>query len=65
MPESEQMSIASEGFGSFDTFYPKTGSVQEIDNDHRKTWLAIDHDTAGLVKDGRRVLFKPLVGLFF
>eukprot|EP00972_Heterocapsa_arctica_P083928 12365887-Heterocapsa_arctica.AAC.1 len=58
------MSVASEGFGSFDTFYPKPWAVQEVDNDHRKSWLAPDHDCAGLVRDGRRVLFKPLVGLF-
>eukprot|EP00972_Heterocapsa_arctica_P039251 5784002-Heterocapsa_arctica.AAC.1 len=58
------MSIASEGFGSFDTFYPRTGEVQQTDNDHRKPWLAIDHDCAGSIREGRRVLFKPLVGLF-
>eukprot|EP00972_Heterocapsa_arctica_P076899 11342996-Heterocapsa_arctica.AAC.1 len=58
------MSIASEGFGNYDTFYPRTGEVQQTDNDHRKPWLAIDYDTAGAIRDGRRVLFKPLVGLF-
>eukprot|EP00972_Heterocapsa_arctica_P074363 10974008-Heterocapsa_arctica.AAC.1 len=58
------MSIASEGFGSFDAFFPRTGTGDQIDNVQRKTWLATDYDRAGTINDGRRVLFKPLVGLF-
>eukprot|EP00972_Heterocapsa_arctica_P081445 12005473-Heterocapsa_arctica.AAC.1 len=52
--ESEQLTIASEGFGSFDD---KDGDVV-VDN--RKPWLGEDHDCSGVIREARRVLFKPL-----
>eukprot|EP00972_Heterocapsa_arctica_P048828 7192474-Heterocapsa_arctica.AAC.1 len=54
LPEHEQMSIASEGFGSFDTFYPPTGEILQIDNDPRRPWIDHFHDQAGEVAEGRR-----------
>eukprot|EP00972_Heterocapsa_arctica_P018217 2691120-Heterocapsa_arctica.AAC.1 len=54
MPEHEQMSIASEGFGSYDTFYPQGGESLQIDNDPRKAWIDHFHDQAGEVAEGRR-----------
>jgi hypothetical protein len=55
--EKEQMSIAAEGFGSYDE------RVALPADDHRKTFLSADHDKAGAVGESRRVLFKPHLGL--
>eukprot|EP00972_Heterocapsa_arctica_P055590 8200170-Heterocapsa_arctica.AAC.1 len=52
--ESKQLSIASEGFGSYDDKYGD--GVADL----RKPWIAEDHDTAGIIRESRRVLFKPL-----
>eukprot|EP00972_Heterocapsa_arctica_P082729 12190528-Heterocapsa_arctica.AAC.1 len=56
--ENGQLSIASEGFGSYDDKYGEGVA------DNRKPWIAEDHDTAGVIRESRKVLFKPLVGLF-
>jgi hypothetical protein len=56
--ESEQLNIASEGFGSFDDRYGEGAA------DSRKSYEVLDHDAAGVVAAGRRVLFKPMLGLF-
>jgi hypothetical protein len=56
--ESEQLSIASEGFGSFDDKYG--AGVPDL----RKSFIVEDHDTAGVIRESRRVLFKPMVGIF-
>ena len=56
--EEGQNTIAGEGFCNFDGKYAveqQTGS--------RSTYRQEDHDQAGLVITGRRVLFKPLFGL--
>eukprot|EP00972_Heterocapsa_arctica_P105159 15495785-Heterocapsa_arctica.AAC.1 len=60
------MSIASEGFGSYDTYYPPNPTESNVtgDADPRRSWIDHFHDQAGEVAEGRRVLFKPLVGLF-
>eukprot|EP00972_Heterocapsa_arctica_P107367 15813975-Heterocapsa_arctica.AAC.1 len=62
MPEHEQMSIASEGFGSFDTYYPppvvEGGAIS--DPDPRRPWIDHFHDQAGEVAEARKVLVKPL-----
>eukprot|EP00972_Heterocapsa_arctica_P069049 10203233-Heterocapsa_arctica.AAC.1 len=56
--EAEQLSIASEGFGSYDDKYGNP------DADDMKSFNVLDHDAAGVVRLGRRVLFKPMYGLF-
>ncbi len=55
--EHEQLSIASEGFGSYDDKY---GAGVD---DPRKSYNVIDHEAAGVVRQSRRVLFKPMFGL--
>eukprot|EP00972_Heterocapsa_arctica_P089309 13170858-Heterocapsa_arctica.AAC.1 len=56
--ESEQLSIASEGFGSYDDKYgPGAG-------DKRKSFNVLDHEVVVFFRLGRRVLFKPMLGLF-
>eukprot|EP00972_Heterocapsa_arctica_P091879 13550803-Heterocapsa_arctica.AAC.1 len=56
MPEHEQMSIASEGFGSFDTYYPPAAveSNANGDTDQRRPWIDHFHDQAGEVAEARR-----------
>ena len=55
--EDEQLGIASEGFGSFDSKYGSQAA------DPRKTCRLDDHERSGIVAAGRRVMFKPLVGI--
>eukprot|EP00972_Heterocapsa_arctica_P036042 5304025-Heterocapsa_arctica.AAC.1 len=57
--QQEQLSIASEGFGTFDNNYGADPLV-----DTRKTYQASNHNASGLILQSRRVLFKPLCGLF-
>ena len=54
----EQLMIATEGFGSFDDRYANTAT------DDRKTYRAFDYDQSGVVRQSRRVIFKPMFGLF-
>ena len=54
----EQLMISSEGFNSFDDQY---GDVAQ---DNRKTYRNFDHGKSGSVFEGRRVVFKPMFGLF-
>ena len=57
-PEDVQLGIASEGFGSSDAKYGSQAA------DPRKTYRLDDHDRSGIVAAGRKVMFKPLVGIF-
>ena len=50
----EQLTIASEGFNSFDDQY---GNVSQ---DNRKTYRNLDYDKAGSVFEARRVVFRPM-----
>ena len=54
----EQLMISSEGFNSFDDQY---GDVAQ---DNRKTYRNFDYGKSGSVFEGRRVIFKPMFGLF-
>ena len=54
----EQLTIASEGFNSFDDQY---GNVSQ---DNRKTYRNLDYDKAGSVFEARRVVFRPMCGIF-
>eukprot|EP00972_Heterocapsa_arctica_P035767 5260741-Heterocapsa_arctica.AAC.1 len=56
--EHEQLSIASEGFCSYDDKYGPGA------DDKRKSYNLIDHEASGVVRQSRRVLFKPMFGLF-
>ena len=58
--EEEQNTIAGEGFCSFDgKFVPPN-----TEGGSRSTYRQEDYDQAGLIIAARRVLFKPLFGLF-
>ena len=57
--EEEQNSIAGEGFCNFDHKY-----ATDQQNDSRSTCRLEDYDQAGYVTTARRVLFKPIFGLF-
>ena len=56
--EEEQRQIALEGFGSYDTKFT------DGTNDIRASYRIEDYDRSGDVKLSRRVIFKPLFGLF-
>ena len=56
-PEEEQLGIAAEGFGSFDDKHANVAT------DIRKSYRLENHDQSGTVFAGRRVMFKPLIGL--
>ena len=58
--EEEQNTIAGEGFCNFEGTYTVEGSA----SDSRSTYRQEAYDQAGLVISARRVLFKPLFGLF-
>ena len=58
MSEDEQ-TMAIEGFGHYDDKY-----TIEPDNDNRASYRQEDFDYAGNVYDSRRVMFKPLMGMF-
>ena len=57
--KEEQHTIAGEGFCNFDG---KHATGQQ--NDSRSTYRQEDYDKAGMVITARRVLFKPIFGLF-
>eukprot|EP00972_Heterocapsa_arctica_P028166 4144099-Heterocapsa_arctica.AAC.1 len=50
--EPEQLSIASEGFGSYDDVYGATA------DDKRKSYKVQDHDAAGITNMSRRVVVQ-------
>ena len=54
----EQLEIAAEGFGCFDSKYGDAAA------DNRKTYRLGDFDDAGIVGQSRRVVFKPMAGIF-
>ena len=54
----EQLEIASEGFCCFDSKYG------DIAADNRKTYRLDHFDEAGFVGQSRRVVFKPMAGIF-
>eukprot|EP00972_Heterocapsa_arctica_P075945 11199801-Heterocapsa_arctica.AAC.1 len=56
--ESEQLSIASEGFRNYDDKYGPGA------DDKRKSFNVLDHEASGVIRLPRRVLFKPMLGLF-
>ena len=58
--EEEQNTIAGEGFCNFDGKYTVEGAA----SDSRSTYRQEDCDQTGLVIANRRVLFKPMLGLF-
>ena len=57
--EEEQNTIAGERFCNFDGKY-----ATKQQNDSRSTYRQEDYDKAGMVITARRVLFKPILGLF-
>ena len=60
MPEDDQHDIACEGFGNFD--FVKGEAAQ--DSDPRKGYRMEDYDLSGNVQLSRRVMFKPMLGIF-
>ena len=54
----EQPTIPTEGFNSFDEQYA------DVAQDTRKTYRNFDYDKSGSVYKARRVVFKPLLGIF-
>ena len=59
-PENDQSDIACEGFGNFD--YVRLPEAQS--DDQRKGYRQTDYDVSGNVSLARRVIFKPMLGLF-
>ena len=60
LPEDDQHDIACEGFGNFD--FVKDDAAQAADE--RKSYRQTDYDLSGNVILARRVMFKPVLGLF-
>ena len=60
LPEDDQHDIACEGFGNFD--FVKGEAAQAADQ--RKIYRQTDYDLSGNVMLARRVMFKPMLGLF-
>ena len=60
LPEDDQHDIACEGFGNSDFV---KGEVAQA-TDGRKVYRQDDYDRSGNVYLGRRVQFKPMLGLF-
>ena len=58
--EGEQHTIAGEGFYNFNGKF----APPNTEGDSRSTYRQEDYDQAGLSISARRVLFKPLFGLF-
>ena len=54
----EQLLISSEGFNCFDDQF------NDATQDNRKTYNSFDYGKAGSVYEGRRVVFKPMFGIF-
>ena len=59
MPDDDQHDISCEGFGNFD--FVKSEEAQPSD---RKGYRQDDYDLSGNVNLSRRVMFKPMLGLF-
>ena len=59
MNEDEQTAMAIEGFGQYDVKF-----TTAPENDNRASYRFEDFDYAGQVYDNRRVMFKPLLGMF-
>ena len=60
LPEDDQHDIACEGFRNFD--WVKGEAAQAADQ--RKSYRQTDYDLSGNVTLARRVMFKPMLGLF-
>ena len=60
LPEDDQHDIGCEGFGKFG--FVKGASAQSADQ--RKSYRQSDYDLSGNVGLARRVMFKPMLGLF-
>ena len=60
LPEDDQHDIACEGFGDSD--FVKSEAAQAADQ--RKSYRQTDYDLSGNVGLARRVMFKPMLGLF-
>ena len=60
LPEDNQHDIACEGFGNYDFV---KGEVAQA-ADQRKAYRQTDYDLSGNVFLARRVMFKPMLGLF-
>ena len=59
-PAEEQLDIANDGFGNYDVFE----EINSEDNDERKFYREGDFNESGVVQFSRKVLFKPMLGLF-
>ena len=60
LPEDDQHDIACEGFGDFDFVKGEAAQAADQRNSYRQT----DYDLSGNVMLARRVMFKPMLGLF-
>ena len=60
LPEGEQHDFACEGFCNFDYVETPEGQSGDQRNGYRQT----DYDIPGNVNSARRVMFKPVLGLF-
>ena len=60
LPEDDQHDIACEGFGNFD--FVKGEEAQTADE--RRSYRQTDYDLSGNINLARRVMFKPMLGLF-
>ena len=60
LPEDDQHDIACEGYGNYD--FVKGEVFQAADQ--RKAYRQTDYDLSGKVFLARRVMFKPMLGLF-
>ena len=60
LPEDDQHDIGCEGFGNFD--FVKGAAAQAADE--RRNYRQTDYDLSGNVGLARRVMFKPMLGLF-
>ena len=60
LPEDDQHDIGCESFGNFD--FVKGAAAQAADQ--RKSYRQTDYDLSGNVGLARRVMFKPMLGLF-
>lgn len=65
-PEEEQLEIATEGFGSFDSenSLPTGDTTDDQAIDNRREYRESDFNESGVIATSRRVLFKPMLGMF-
>ena len=65
MPQDKQLEIASEGFGAYGRKNDGTGDADANEEyDDRGWWREGYFNEPGFIATSRRVLFKPLLGLF-